>query len=290
MSDQEGVMVPPLLSVPVDASNSTIPAGVYISFTGGKDSLLVTSMIKLTMPHLAIKRLVTFGPMTELAHPIAFIKAQSRALGFDHQFCEISGEPSWTESYRSHFRRFADEEDVRLLATGDVEDVADGFLGKTSSTTNLRILSPIYGKARDILLKDFREFGLKPLISFVSLFHVPLEVAEQLLGRYLDDTTIAVLNAHNERVRQGLVPQGEWNGQPNKHNVPVDMIGENGEFHTMCLDGTAFEKRVCLVNEDDGRAEMVLETIPRRINDNGRYFYLEYDVVGKRVGFDLREK
>ncbi|KAJ3407444.1 hypothetical protein CcCBS67573_g02695 [Chytriomyces confervae] len=272
--------------IPTDASK----ARVYVSFTGGKDSVLATHLMHHTMPHVEIAGLVTFGPMTETAHPLAFIAAQAEALGIRHVFCSISG-PDWQGSYRTHLTRLASEEGVTWLGTGDVEDMGHGFMCKAAEGSGLRIFAPLFLKDRRTLIAEFSRFELKPIISFVSLVHVPFEVAEQLLGRVVDDDVIAVLDAHNNRVNAGLVPQGEWNGQPNKHNVPVDLIGENGEFHTMCIDGTAFKKRVCMINLDSpNQDEITGVECPKVVSEDGRYYHLKYDIPGRRVGFGVRDK
>ncbi|KAI9341737.1 hypothetical protein BDR26DRAFT_918294 [Obelidium mucronatum] len=242
------------------------------------------------MPHITIKRLITFFPITSLAHPNAFIKVQAAALGFPSETLTISNEPSYLECYRNYMKRFYVEDKVSALVTGDIEDVAHNFMGKAAYPTGLRIFSPLFGIHRDTLLSQFQLYKLKPMITLISLAHVPQNIAEQLIGRFLDESTISILKQHNEQVKAGLIVQGITAGKPNKHHIEVDLCGENGEFHTMCLDGSAFAKRVCLVDLSSG-VEIAGVDVPRKLLDDGYGLYLHLDYsVGAGVGFDLRDK
>ncbi|KAJ3017505.1 UNVERIFIED_CONTAM: hypothetical protein HDU68_011606 [Siphonaria sp. JEL0065] len=266
------------------------PANVHISFTGGKDSMLVFHLIKLTMPHITIKKLVTFYPITDLAHPNAFIKVQAEALGFPSEVLIISNVPSYLECYRAYMKRFYDDDQVAALATGDIEDVGHGFMGKAAHPTGLRIFSPLFGIRRGTLLSQFQEYKLKPLITLISLVHVPLEVAFQVIGRFLDSETIQIIQAHNARVACGIVKEADVCGKPNKHHLEVDLCGENGEFHTMCLDGSLYLKRVGLVDLASGKETQGCK-VPTKITDDGygQYLHLDYN-SGGGIGFELYDK
>ncbi|ORY43286.1 hypothetical protein BCR33DRAFT_717529 [Rhizoclosmatium globosum] len=263
------------------------PANVHISFTGGKDSVLTLELIKTTMPNLTIKKLVTFFPITNTAHPNDFIAFQAEALGFPSEVNTISGDPSYLETYRAHMKRFTEQDQVAALATGDIEDVGHGFMGKAAYPTGLRILSPLFQRPREEILALFRKYQLKPVITLISLGNIPHDIAVQLIGRVLDDTTLGIMRAHNVRVARGEVPQGITAGKPNKHNNEVDLCGENGEYHTMCLDGLSFKKRVCLVDVTT-RKEIQGHEIPTIIKKDpwGEYLHLDYS----SFGFELRDK
>ncbi|KAJ3069491.1 hypothetical protein HDU98_007451 [Podochytrium sp. JEL0797] len=265
-------------------------AKVHVSFTGGKDSVLALTLIQQTLAHLQVQRLVTFTPITDTAHPEAFIAAQAEALGFPTERFLIGNTPSYLESYRSHMAGFVANDGVSLLATGDIEDIGHGFMAKAAHPTGLRIFSPLFGRDRDELLHLFNEYRLRPLITLISLNHVPEDVARRLIGRFLDEETIAIMRNHNKRVENGEFAQNDANGKLNKHHLGIDLCGENGEYHTMCLDGATFAKRVCLVDLKTG-AEVDGSQVPPKVLESewGNYLHLDY-TVGEGIGFELRNK
>ncbi|KAJ3030157.1 UNVERIFIED_CONTAM: hypothetical protein HDU68_009931 [Siphonaria sp. JEL0065] len=273
----------PIKTLPIDRQTN-----VHISFTGGKDSVLVLHLIKNTMPATEIKHLITFSPITNkpfLAHPISFIKKQAEALHLPHMVHYIEG-PDYLQAYRSHFTRFYAEDGIDALATGDIEDVCQGFTGNAAEPTGLRMLSPLFQMPRSELLRLFEEYQLKPMITLVSLAHIPLDVAIQLIGQFLDQKTISILETHNVRVACGDLKQREVGGELNKHHLEVDLCGENGEFHTMCMDGSAFESRICIVDKEG--KEVNGPNVPTKVSDDGKFLYLDY--YTNPLSFALKEK
>ena len=148
-----------------------------------------------------VSRLVTFAPKSKpfLAHPLSLIKLQAQALGIPHRLCYVNPDPSFEVSYRHWFNSFVDEskqhdDGIRsedstdpitqqyalktskdpqvYLATGDIEDVCNSFLGRAAESTSLSILSPLWNLDRRNMLKRTRAFGFKILITCVSLKQV----------------------------------------------------------------------------------------------------------------------
>lgn len=117
-----------------------------VSFTGGKDSTLVctllqkirddtwfdqlsSSMKQRLMPYVEaeVTTLVTFVPANGTpfkAHSLQLIKLQADALGLPHQIMEVTA--PYMESYKDNILKLKLEYGIEALATGDILDVCNG--------------------------------------------------------------------------------------------------------------------------------------------------------------------
>ncbi|KAJ3307513.1 hypothetical protein HDU76_004610 [Blyttiomyces sp. JEL0837] len=246
---------------PVTANGQSESANnVLISYTGGKDSTLVLGLLlqqlkEQQQPSINIKGLVTFSPPNKpfLAHPLHIIKKQAEALGFPHRVCIIEG-TNFVDAYKEWFIKFNKEEGIDYLATGDIEDVCNGFLGRAAQGTPLQILSPLWAQPRDHLLKQVHEFNLQPLITCVSLTSVPEPLARQICGKLLTPEITKLIESYP---------------LPETHTQKIDACGENGEFHTMCLGGDFFKRDLVLGKEFLDNLNKKLQ-----VSENGGHLFL----------------
>lgn len=192
-----------------------------VLWTGGKDSAL--ALYEAVVSGYAVRNLVTFIPEGAdfLAHPMAFMKLQSQAMGFSHQTFTIT-EP-FREGYEKAIWAIKERFGVDTLVTGDISQV-DGYpnwIRECSLPSGMRVLTPLWEQDRLGLLKRLLSKGFQVIFSGV---HKPW-FTEDWLGLEL-----------NNRVLERLGALGRETG--------LDLCGEQGEYHTIVLDGPSFKKRI----------------------------------------------
>ncbi|GBF98995.1 hypothetical protein Rsub_11799 [Raphidocelis subcapitata] len=101
------------------------------------------------------------------AHPIAVIEAQAEALGLPLVVCEIG--PPYPERYVRQISRLREEYGVTGLVTGDISDVAGGFMAAAAAAAGVRLVTPLWGVPRPHLLQALLDLGISARVSCVSL-------------------------------------------------------------------------------------------------------------------------
>lgn len=193
------------------------PVRAAVLWTGGKDSAL--ALDEARRAGIPPGALVTFAPPGAAfrAHPVPVMAAQARALGLPHRVVELR--PPLDAAYRRAFEALAAEGFTRLV-TGDIAPV-DGlpnWVRERAAGLPLEVLTPLWGRDRAGLLATFRERGFRAVLSCVRP-----PIPPSLCGRPLDGDAEAVLRA-----------------------AGADLCGENGEYHTLVLDGPGFAAPVAL--------------------------------------------
>jgi diphthine-ammonia ligase len=191
-------------------------------WTGGKDSCL--ALYEATLQGLQVERLITFVPGEGRfrAHPLEFLSLQALALGLPHQTMEIR-EP-YTESYREAISNVRERWAIQTLITGDMGEV-DGhpnWIRERSADSGVRVLTPLWGRGGVALLDRFLSCGFQAIFSCVRTPWLTPDWA----GRELDTDAMAELSALAQ-------------------DSGLDVCGEQGEYHTLVLDGPPFRRRIC---------------------------------------------
>jgi diphthamide synthase (EF-2-diphthine--ammonia ligase) len=212
------------------------PARAAVLWTGGKDSAL--ALDEARRAGIPVAALVTFGPPGAAfrAHPIPVMEAQARSLGLPHRMVELL--PPLDAAYRGAFEALAAEGFTHLV-TGDIAPV-DGrpnWVRERAAGLPLEVLTPLWGRDRAGLLASLRERGFRAILSCVR---PPLPPS--LCGRPLDGDAEAALRA-----------------------AGADLCGENGEFHTLVLDGPDFAAPLVLEGEaatgEDGLTTLAVRKV-----------------------------
>jgi diphthine-ammonia ligase len=192
-------------------------------WTGGKDCSLALHEAAESGCH--IRCLVTFAPPrpTFLAHPIAFMRIQSQALAIPHFMCPVR--PPFADSYEAGLRYLRDELAIDTIITGDIAEVggAPNWIRERNRQVGLNVLMPLWGRDRQSLLEQLIIGGFKVIFSCVR---IPT-LSPDWIGRALTTTAIDELGA----IRKG---------------TGLDLCGEEGEYHTLTLDGPRFERTIRL--------------------------------------------
>jgi uncharacterized protein (TIGR00290 family) len=193
-----------------------------VLWTGGKDCNL--ALYEARTVGFEIAGLLTFGPEQPSfrAHPLAVMRAQAEALDLHHELAVVR-EP-YEAGYREAIARACDAAHASALVTGDI-DAVDGqpnWVRRCCEGSGIDVVTPLWGRPRKALLQQLIEFGFEVVLSCVR---PPLDQA--WLGHRLDAAVIVdLMRLHEE--------------------AGVDESGEQGEYHTLVLDGPGFEKRLLL--------------------------------------------
>jgi len=211
------------------------PPRALVLWTGGKDGFL--ALLEARRRGLPIAGLVSLAPRrgSFRAHPLRVQKAQARALALPHRTLRL--DPPFDRAYRAAFRALAGEGATHLV-TGDI-DLVDGrpnWVRACAAGLPLEVVTPLWNRPREELLRTLLDAGIHAVFSCVR---PPLPPS--LCGRRLTARTLEVVR------RSG-----------------ADLSGENGEYHTMVLDGPGFARRIRVGRDRrTGRDGLTTLRIPR---------------------------
>ena len=190
-------------------------------WTGGKDSSL--ALYEAGHNGYCVRCLITFAPPQPgfLAHPLPFMKMQAKSLGLPHHVFPVR--PPFEHSYETGLRRLREQMDIHTVISGDIAEVggSPNWIRERSRPVGMNVHTPLWGRDRDVLLRQLLDNGFKVLFSCVQTRWL----TEDWIGCELNDSSIADLRA--ARGRTGL-----------------DLCGEEGEYHTLVTNGPQFTRAV----------------------------------------------
>lgn len=204
-----------------------------VLWTGGKDSALA---FQVSLDLYDIRRLVCFVPADGqqfYAHPTELMELQARKIGIPIEFVPIS-EP-YKPSYRQQIEMLRDN-GIEVLITGDISTV-DGMPNWIDDVAAglVEVYKPLWELDRHAILDTLIANKFKVVCSLAYKKHFETTIT----GRYLDAKLISELK-----------------------QLPIDVCGEQGEYHTWVLDAPFFN------------ASVQLEDI--RVVETTEYCYLTY--------------
>jgi len=193
---------------------------VSVLWGGGKDSTF--ACYRAMTQGYAVASLVTFilDSWPSLCHPIHLMSLQSKALGIPHLTFKV-GEP-YREGYRQSLARLKEETGIRGVVAGDIW-IAEHKLWYESVCEGLGIdvILPLWGAEPDRILDEFVSQGFRAIFTCVRRPWF----SEEWLGRELDNDHVEIVRMLSRENR-------------------IDPCGENGEYHTMVIDGPIFKEAV----------------------------------------------
>lgn len=189
------------------------------SWSGGKDSAL--AYYRAVMEgHVPIALFTMFEKDGSLSRshglPLEVMEAQAERMGLPL----VIGKADWSgyeEEFIQQLKKF-NEQGIEMGVYGDI-DLADHleWVQKVSAQAGVEANHPLWQEPRkDLLLELIRE-GFKAVITVVD----GSRLDKQFLGREFTEELIAELEASG-----------------------VDACGEEGEFHTIIVDGPIFVEPV----------------------------------------------
>lgn len=214
-------------------STTQISRSAAVLWTGGKDSAL--AHYEAVQKGYNVTHLVTFAPENPdfRAHPISVMHAQAETLGLIHLVIEIN-EP-FAESYKAAICSLRDDTQIGSLITGDI-DLVDGkpnWIRECAAGTGVDVLTPLWNYDRENLLRRLIAQNFSVILSCVKRPWL----GPEWLGREITWETLAELRSLNV-------------------STNLDLCGENGEFHTLTLNGPLFRHPIHLDYTPMHTAEM----------------------------------
>ncbi|MFA6371212.1 MAG: diphthine--ammonia ligase [Methanothrix sp.] len=204
-------------------SDDHTPKNAIVSWTGGKDGCL--SCYKAMNDGYRIAHLLHFTNQKKTgSHELnpALIQAQAQAIGLPLLQQDF-------RSYEEEFKKAAQE----LRSRGEGFDAAvfghiethKPLVERICQELNIDLLLPLWKQNSEKIVNEIIDAGFEViLVSVRDGF-----LGKDWLGRRIDDKFIADLR---------------------KANSTVDPCGENGEFHTLVLDGPIFKKKIIITRSD----------------------------------------
>lgn len=206
-----------------------------VLWTGGKDSSL--ALYEARLLGYEIVSLATFVPSKPafLAHPLCFMTYQAESLGLPHYTLEVN-EP-YKESYEAAMCSFSKEHGIDVLVTGDIAEVGGqpNWIRECSAYSGVDVLTPLWGCDRSELLQRLLSHRFRAVFSCVAKSWF----TDRWVGMELDTDAL-------ERLQEMHGAAG------------IDICGEQGEYHTLVLDGPIFQKRIHIETFDRCSSDSLL--------------------------------
>ena len=219
---------------------------VIVSWSGGKDSCLACYKIikdgNYNVSYLLNTISKEYKRVRFHGFKDALVQAQSQALDIPLLQKETTGE-SYEQEFKDIIKTVIPEGIVGVVF-GDIFLHMREWADKVCADLKIQSIEPLCGRGSEEILLDFIDSGFEAIVvaTQANLLN------KKWLGRKLDKSFLKDI----------------------KNLKDVDVCGENGEYHTLVIDGPIFKKRI-----DISKTEKVLRD---------GYWFLdiqEYKLIGK---------
>lgn len=192
---------------------------VVISFSGGKDSTLsLYRMMK--QGYEIIGLIVTFDENDNSCFhqiPDKIFQEISKSLQIDLYKVECSNEKIYEEEFERILKKTKDNgADICVFGDIDIEHHKKWGLDRCKNA-GIEAYFPLWHEDREELTHEFIDSGFNAIIKKVDL----KKLSESYLGKTLTNDLVNDIK-----------------------NLECDPCGENGEYHTLVIDGPIFSKKI----------------------------------------------
>lgn len=272
-------------------ASSSAAETAAVAWTGGKDCNLAL-LAAWRDPSVCVTTLVCFqfggvggtASSSHRAHPLAFMEAQAKALGLPlvyvpievHTGTDTTAPTTYKQAYVEGMRRLRLERGITVMVTGDMELVGTmkrNWIEECGEEAGIRAYLPLWNANREECLQKLIDEGFEAVFSCVK---APFFDGSWIGRRITNAESLAALTAISEET---VGADGDYK--------PLDLGGERGEYHTMCLNGPLYARPVDVEILDepllkeidpeerkkkgwDGNIHFTLQVWSIAIQDNGR--------------------
>jgi uncharacterized protein (TIGR00290 family) len=202
-----------------------------VSWTGGKDCNLAL-LRAWRAAHLNVTCLVVFCPNEARfrAHPLEFMEAQAKELGLPLYRIVFSKDGTdYKQMYVDAIESLKNEHRIQVIVTGDMDLVGTmkrNWIQECCEAVSVDAYLPLWKENRETVLEAIINEGFQIMFSCVKTPYFDAS----WIGKTLNQESV-------DEMRQLTLTRYE--------NVkPLDLGGENGEYHTMCIHGLLYRNPI----------------------------------------------
>ena len=194
---------------------------IAVSWSGGMESALACH--KVLKEGYDVAYLVVFVSETWplFCHPLPIMELQAKALGIP--LLKLGVKEPYEQSYREAITHLIDK-GIEGIVTGDiyvVDDVHGRWMDKVTEGLDISVIMPLWNQDTSKVLDEEVSSGFRSIFTCLG----QQWFTEEWLGRELNEKSVKDLKA--------LAKESG-----------MDPCGENGEYHTMTIDGPIFKETI----------------------------------------------
>jgi uncharacterized protein (TIGR00290 family) len=208
---------------------------VAVSWSGGLESSLACH--KVIKEGHDVDCLVTFvidQYWPAMGHPPEIMHFQSKSLGVP--LIMLNVEEPYKEGYNRAIANLIKTRRIEGIVTGDiyiVDEIHGNWMESVTKGLDIKVIMPLWEQETSKVLDDEMSSGFRALFTCVKQPYFNKE----WIGKELNKKTVKELLTIVEEHK-------------------MDPCGENGEYHTMVIDGPIFKKPITIpkfTKEKDGK-------------------------------------
>ena len=194
---------------------------VAVSWSGGMESVL--SLHRAQKEEYDVEYLVAFVAETWPAncHPVPIMELQSKSIGIP--LLKLPVQEPFEKTYHEACAKLV-EMGIEGIVTGDiyvVDDIHGRWMDKVTKGLDLKVIMPLWEEDTSKILDEEVSSGFNSVFTCLGKEWF----TEEWSGRELNKDSVNDLKA--------LVKE-----------KGMDPCGENGEYHTMTIDGPIFKEKI----------------------------------------------
>ena len=194
---------------------------VAVSWSGGMESAL--SCYRALKEGYDVAYLVVFVAETwpSFCHPLPIMELQAKALGIP--LLKLRVKEPYEQSYREAVKTLI-EKGIEGIVTGDiyvVDDLHGRWMDKVTEGLDISVIMPLWEQDTSEVLNEEMSSGFRSVFTCLGQHWF----TKEWLGRELNKNSVKDLKALAKE--KGM-----------------DPCGENGEYHTMTIDGPNFKETI----------------------------------------------
>jgi uncharacterized protein (TIGR00290 family) len=194
---------------------------VAVSWSGGMESAL--ACYRTSKEGHNIRYLVVFVAETwpSFCHPIKIMEVQAKSLGIP--FLKLKVKEPFEQSYRDAIKKLI-EKGIEGIVTGDiyvVDDLHGRWMDKVTKGLDISVIMPLWKQDTGEVLNEEVTSGFRSVFTCLG----QQWFTKEWLGRELNKSSVNELK---------LLAKEKG----------MDPCGENGEYHTMTIDGPNFKDTI----------------------------------------------
>lgn len=246
-----------------------------ISWTGGKDCNLAL-LGCWRNPALNVTHLVVFKPSGGngfRAHPVAVMRSQAKSLGLPLLEKILSPNLSYRDGYVDAIRELRDKQDIRVIATGDmdlvgeIEGSSDNYIKECCEMAGggIRAYLPLWKADREECLRTLIAEDYKVVFSCVKSPWFDAAWCGRRIDRHaLEEMMDISMNGLKFTPEE----MSRWSPKDPRQNF-LDLGGENGEYHTMVLNGPLYHNEIFIGGAPGKHTSIPLHVVVTGPAENG---------------------